>query len=130
MLLCIVFMVILNCFLNLCFSLSSFFPCAFLFIIAIYSDACKTSISLYILNTLLCFVLFCFPTGGALTAMLDFYKVLVLTKTSKMGFQELLGLLTAPVYSPTEATQPSSTPYAVHKQVTVQMGLNILSVHQ
>ncbi|XP_063954997.1 cullin-associated NEDD8-dissociated protein 1-like isoform X1 [Lytechinus pictus] len=54
--------------------------------------------------------------GGALNAMLDFFKALVLTKTAKMGFQDLLGLLTAPVYSPTEATQPSSTPYAVHKQ--------------
>lgn len=127
MLLCIVFMVILNCFLNLCFSLSSFFPCTFLFMFAIYSDECQTSTNLYstLFSILFCFV---FQPGGALTAMLDFYKVLVLTKTSKMGFQELLGLLTAPVYSPTEATQPSSTPYAVHKQVNIQMGLNILCV--
>ena len=76
----------------------------------------KVEVTLILFNvSLLCIY---FSSGGALNAMLEYFRVLVLTKTPKMGFQELLGLLTAPVYSPTEATQPASTPYAVHKQVS------------
>ncbi|XP_033121634.1 cullin-associated NEDD8-dissociated protein 1-like isoform X2 [Anneissia japonica] len=54
--------------------------------------------------------------GGALDAMLEFFKTLVCTSTAGMMYADLLRYLTEPVYNPTEATQPPSAPYAVHKQ--------------
>lgn len=54
--------------------------------------------------------------GGALNSLLAFFQALVATKTPKMEFRDLLGLLTAPIYNPTEITQPSGSQYAVHKQ--------------
>ncbi|XP_035193139.1 cullin-associated NEDD8-dissociated protein 1-like isoform X1 [Oxyura jamaicensis] len=37
--------------------------------------------------------------GGALTAIIDFFQALVLTKTAAMGYSELMKQLTAPIYS-------------------------------
>uniref|UniRef100_A0A3B5MBT1 TATA-binding protein interacting (TIP20) domain-containing protein n=1 Tax=Xiphophorus couchianus TaxID=32473 RepID=A0A3B5MBT1_9TELE len=41
--------------------------------------------------------------GGALAAMLDFYQALVATKTSGLGYMDLLRMLTGPVYSQSAA---------------------------
>ena len=64
--------------------------------------------------------------GGALYAMLEFFQSLVATKTPGLGFQDLLHLISLPIYSPKE-TQGSST-YAVHKQVCVDQ--QAISKHQ
>ncbi len=49
--------------------------------------------------------------------MLEFFQAIVATNTPKMGFKDLLQLLTTPVYTPSEATQPPTSQFAVHRQV-------------
>ncbi|XP_071811076.1 cullin-associated NEDD8-dissociated protein 1-like isoform X1 [Apostichopus japonicus] len=60
--------------------------------------------------------------GAALTSLLAFFEAIVATKTPKMEFRDLLGLLTAPIYNPSETTQPSGSHYAVHKQAFHSVG--------
>nr|XP_006631060.1 PREDICTED: cullin-associated NEDD8-dissociated protein 2 [Lepisosteus oculatus] len=50
--------------------------------------------------------------GGALNAILDFFQVLVVTKTSNMGFNELMKELTGPFYGP----QQSDVHAVMHRQ--------------
>ncbi|XP_043934569.1 cullin-associated NEDD8-dissociated protein 1-like [Protopterus annectens] len=50
--------------------------------------------------------------GGTLGAILEFFQVLVITKTSNMGYTELLKQLTAPFHS----AGKSSSPSVLHKQ--------------
>ena len=46
--------------------------------------------------------------------MLEFFQALVATKTPRLGFQDLLQMLSLPIYSPKES---QTSTYAVHKQV-------------
>ena len=55
--------------------------------------------------------------------MLEFFQAIVATNTPKMGFKDLLQLLTTPVYTPSETTQPPTSQFAVHRQVCNPMAV-------
>ncbi|XP_071804723.1 cullin-associated NEDD8-dissociated protein 1-like [Asterias amurensis] len=66
-----------------------------------------------ILNAILTLIKSPLLQGGALYAMLEFFQALVATKTPRLGFQDLLQMLSLPIYSPKES---QTSTYAVHKQ--------------
>lgn len=103
----------------------------FLTTLARVYPAVLTKVSGAVLNQVLGLVRSPLLQGGALSAVLDFFQALVATRTTSLGYLELLRLLTGPVYaqasggavSPVSPASPASpggatltsTP-ALHKQ--------------
>uniref|UniRef100_A0A493T751 Cullin associated and neddylation dissociated 2 (putative) n=1 Tax=Anas platyrhynchos platyrhynchos TaxID=8840 RepID=A0A493T751_ANAPP len=71
----------------------------FLTTLAKVYPSCISKISGSILTEILQLVHSPLLQGGALNAIIDFFQVLVLTKTAAMGCSELMKQLTAPIYS-------------------------------